>query len=81
MTDITYIPTEQGFVYMCAVMDLHVRMVLSWRIGNDMTTTLVTDTIWDALAKEKVTDGLALHSDQGSPYTSKEYFDLTNDCN
>lgn len=81
VTDITYIPTEQGFVYMCAVMDLHGRMVLSWRIGNDMTTTLVTDTIRDALAKEKVTNGLALHSDQGSQYTSKEYFDLTNACN
>ena len=42
-----------------------------------MTTTLVTDTVRDAVVKEKVTDGLSLHSDQGSQYTSKEYFDLT----
>ncbi len=42
-----------------------------------MTTSLVTDTLRDAMAKEKVTDGLALHSDQGSQYTSQDYFDLT----
>ena len=45
-------------------MDLCGRKVLSWRVGNDMTTTLVTDTVRDAVSKEKVTDGLALHSDQ-----------------
>ncbi len=42
------------------------KMVLSYRIGNDMTASLVIDTIRDAIQKEKVTDGLALHSDQGS---------------
>ena len=76
VTDITYIHTSKGFVYLCAVMDLCGRKVLSWRVGNDMTTTLVTDTVREALTKEKVTDGLALHSDQGSQYASKEYFDL-----
>jgi transposase InsO family protein len=77
VTDITYIPITKGFVYLCAVMDLCGRKVLSWRVGNDMTTTLVTDTVREAVTKEMVTDGLALHSDQGSQYTSKEYFDLT----
>lgn len=76
VTDITYIPTSQGMVYMCAVVDLCGKMVLSYRIGNDMTTTLVTDTIREARQKEMVTDGLALHSDQGSQYTSQAYFDL-----
>ena len=41
-------------------MDLCGRKVLSWRVGNDMTTTLVTDTVRDAVAKERVTDGLDL---------------------
>ena len=41
-----------------------------------MTITLVTDTIREARQKEMVTDGLALHSDQGSQYTSQAYFDL-----
>jgi transposase InsO family protein len=77
VTDITYIPITKGFVYLCAVMDLCGRKVLSWRVGNDMTTTLVTDTVREAVTKEMVTDGLAIHSDQGAQYTSKEYFDLT----
>ena len=79
VTDITYIPTACGMVYMCAVVDLCGKMVLSYRIGNDMTTTLVTDTIREARQKEMVTDGLALHSDQGSQYTSQAYFDLTQE--
>ena len=76
VTDITYIHTAKGMVYMCAVMDLCGKMVLAYRIGTDMTTSLVTDTIRDAKQKEMVTDGLALHSDQGSQYTSQAYFDL-----
>ena len=76
VTDITYIPTAHGMVYMCAVVDLCGKMVLAYRVGSDMTTTLVTDTIRDARQKEMVTDGLALHSDQGSQYTSQAYFDL-----
>lgn len=75
-TDITYIPTARGMVYMCAVIDLCGKMVLAYRIGTDMTTSLVTDTIREAKQKEMVTDGLTLHSDQGSQYTSNAYFDL-----
>ena len=79
VTDITYIPTPQGMRYMCAVVDLCGKVVLAWRLGSDMTASLVTDTIRDALQQEKVTDGLALHSDQGSQYTSQAYFDLRQD--
>lgn len=64
---------------MCAVVDLCGKMVLSYRIGSDMTSSLVTDAIRDARQKEMVTDGLALHSDQGSQYTSQAYFDLTQE--
>ncbi len=64
---------------MCAVIDLCGRMVLSYRIGNDMTSSLVTQTIRDAFETQKVTDGLALHSDQGSQYTSTAYFDLSKE--
>ena len=79
LTDITYILTPQGRRYMCAVLDLYGRIVLAWHPGNDMTVSLVTDTIRDALQQEKVTDGLALHSDQGSQYTSQAYFDLSKE--
>ena len=77
VTDITYIPTPNGMLYMCAVIDLCGKMVMAYRIGDDMTSSLVTDTIRDAIQREKVTDGLALHSDQGSQYTSAAYFDLS----
>ena len=62
---------------MCAVLDLCGKVVLNWKIGSEMSSSLVTDTIREALQQEKVTDGLALHSDQGSQYTSKAYVDLT----
>ena len=78
-TDITYIPTAHGMAYMCAVIDLCGKMVLSYRIGIDMTSTLVIDTITDALKKEKVTDGLVLHSDQGAQYTSGAYYTLSQE--
>lgn len=48
VTDITYISTAKGMVYMCAVIDLCGKMVLVYRIGNVMTSSLVTDTIRDA---------------------------------
>lgn len=79
VTDITYIPTPNGMLYLCAVLDLCGKVVLSWRIGNDMTSALVTNTIRDAIIQEKVTGGLALHSDQGSQYTSQAYFDLSKE--
>ena len=77
VTDITYIPIPGKMLYMCAVLDLCGKVVLAWKIGTDMCSSLVTDTIREALQREKVTGGLALHSDQGSQYTSQAYFDLT----
>ena len=79
VTDITYIHTAKGMLYLCAVVDLCGKMVLSYRIGKDMTSSLVTDTVRDAMLKEKVADGLTLHSDQGSQYTSQAYFDLSQE--
>lgn len=71
VTDITYIPIPGSMLYMCAVLDLCGKAVLAWKIGSDMSSSLVTDTIREALRQEKVTGGLALHSDQGSQYTSR----------
>ena len=64
---------------MCAVLDLCGKMVLAYRIGGDMTSSLVTNTVREACKKEKVADGLILHSDQGSQYTSQAYFDLSQE--
>ena len=79
VTDITYIPTAKGMVYLCVVMDLCGKMVLAYRIGGDMTSSLVTDTVQSVRQKEMAADGLALHSDQGPQYTSQAYFDLSQE--
>ena len=78
-TDITSIPTRKGMAYLCAVIDQCGKMVLNYRIGTDMTSTLVIDTIAEALKQEKVTDGLVLHSDQGSQYASNVYSNLSQE--
>ncbi len=79
VTDITYIPIPNGMLYMCAVLDLCGRKVLAYRIAGDMAASLVADTIRDALKQEKATDGLVLHSDQGSQYTSQMYNALSKE--
>ena len=79
VTDITYIPIPGDMLYMCAVLDLCGRKVLAYRIAGNMAASLVTDTVREALQQEKVTDGLALHSDQGSQYTSQTYNALSKE--
>ena len=77
VTDISYIKTGQGFLYLSVIRDLYDLSIVSYRTSPKQTVNLVLDTIRDAKAKEKVTDGLALHSDQGFQYISQEYFNLT----
>ena len=77
VTDISYIKTGQGFLYLSVIRDLYDLSIVSCRTSPKQTVNLVLDTIRDAKAKEKVTDGLALHSDQGFQYLSQEYFNLT----
>lgn len=81
VTDITYIITPKQTYYLCVVMDLCGRYIVSYRLGTEMTASLVGNTVKDAFANEKgkVADGLALHSDQGCQYTSQEYFALTQE--
>lgn len=79
VTDITYIHTKQGVVYLSAIKDLYDGFIVGYRMGTEQTVNLVTMTIQDAVKKEKVAGGLALHSDQGFQYTSHAYFRLTQD--
>lgn len=79
VTDITYIHTDQGVLYLSAVKDLFDGFIVGFGMSAEQNINLVTTTIRDALKKEKVADGLALHSDQGFQYTSHAYFRLTQD--
>ena len=77
VTDISYIKTGQGFLYLSVIRDLYDRSVVAYRTSTVQNINLVLNTIKAAKRKEKVTKELQLHSDQGFQYTSQAYFNLT----
>ena len=77
VTDISYIRTGQGFLYLSVIRDLYDNSIIAYRTGTEQNINLVLNTIKAAKRKEKVTAELHLHSDQGFQYTSQAYFKLT----
>lgn len=71
-SDITYLWTREGWVYLAVVLDLHSRRVVGWELGARLTTQLVTAALQRALQTRPVRAGLVLHSDRGSQYTGAE---------
>lgn len=65
VTDISYIPTQQGFLYLSVIRDLFDNSIVAYKTSHQQTVTLVLDTIRSAMEKEKVAGELHLHSDQG----------------
>ncbi len=76
-TDISYIRTGQGFLFLSIIRDLYDNSIVAYKMGSEQNIKLVLDTIRAAKRKEKVTAELQLHSDQGFQYTSQAYFKLT----
>ena len=72
--DITYIRTNGGFMYFSAIIDWHSKAILSYKLSNTMDTTLVTDTLQEALSKYPPPE--CFNSDQGSQYTSHKHTEL-----
>ena len=80
VTDISYIHTGQGILYLSMIRDLFDNSIVAYKTGTSQSVNLVLDTIRLAMRKEKkVAAELQLHSDQGSQYTSQAYFDLTKE--
>lgn len=77
VTDISYIHTKQGVLYLSIIRDLYDNSIVAYKIGTEQNVNLVLSTIRAAKKKEKVTAELRLHSDQGFQYTSHGYFKLT----
>jgi putative transposase len=77
VTDISYIRTGQGFLYLSVIRDLYDNSIVAYKTGSEQNINLVLNTIRAAKRKEKVTAELQLHSDQGFQYTSQAYFKLT----
>lgn len=77
VTDISYIRTRQGFLYLSIIRDLYDNSIVAYKTGSEQNINLVLNAIKAAKRKEKVTAELHLHSDQGFQYTSQAYFKLT----
>jgi putative transposase len=75
VTDITYIPTRQGWCYLAAVVDLYSRKVVGWDVAKTMTAELALRALRQAKLLRQPKDSVLVHSDQGSQYTSGEWRD------
>ena len=72
-TDITYVATRQGWLYLAVVLDLFSRQVVGWAMGQSIDTQLVLGALDMALKSRKPPRGLLHHSDRGSQYASADY--------
>jgi len=76
-SDITYVWTAEGWLYVAIVLDLFSRMVVGLSMGNTLETKIVTGALKQALYRRHIIDGnLMHHSDRGCQYTSKEFKEL-----
>lgn len=73
VSDITYIATDEGWLYLAVLLDLYSRMVVGWSMSERMTSTLVCDAMKMAFGNRDEPKGVIVHSDRGSQYCSHEY--------
>ena len=78
VSDITYIPTSEGWLYLCVFIDLFSRSVIGWPMSSRLKANLVTDALTMALFKRKFPSKVIVHSDRGSQYCSDKYQKLLN---
>ncbi len=77
--DITYIPTNEGWLYLASIIDMFSRRIVGWSMGPTLKTILVVDALKMAIGLRKPPPGLIHHSDRGSQYASIEYRDLLDE--
>ena len=73
VTDITYIPTEEGWLYLAGHKDLFTGEIVGYAMGERLTKSLVSESLFRAVAARRPAEGLIHHSDRGSQYCSYEY--------
>ena len=73
VTDITYIRTWEGWLYLAVVMDLHSRMIVGWSMQPTLARGIVVDALLMAVWKRKPKERVIVHSDQGSQYGSDDW--------
>ena len=72
-SDITYVPTREGWLYLCAVEDLYSRRIVGWSMSAKIDSRLVVNAIQMAIECRRPGPGLVVHSDRGSQYCSDHY--------
>jgi transposase InsO family protein len=74
VSDLTYVYTKQGWLYLTTIIDLYDRMVVGWSMSDNMTTTDTIIKTWKmAVNNRPICDDLLFHSDRGIQYASKEF--------
>lgn len=73
VSDITYIWTKEGWLYLAALLDLYDNSIVGWSVDSRMKTDLVSSALKKALYRTKARKGLVVHSDRGVQYASKQY--------
>lgn len=76
VSDVTFIPTRKGWLYLSAIMDLYSRMIVGWSMGEKNSAELIEDALKMASTHRKDIHGVLLHSDQGVQYASTSYQQL-----
>ena len=77
VSDITYIPVKEGFLYLTTIIDLYDRKLIGWSLGNSMATKNTTIPAWRmALKNRDVSKGLIFHSDQGVQYANNMFANI-----
>jgi putative transposase len=74
-SDITYIWTESGFVYLTSIMDLYSRKIIAWRLSETLEAKWVIECVQEAKKLRRTAQPLVLHSDRGSQYVSGNYLE------
>ena len=70
LADITYLPTQEGFLYLAFILDVYSRKIVGWSMASHMRTELVVDALQMAVWRRKPSAGLVHHSDRGAQYTA-----------
>lgn len=73
LTDITYLQTAEGWLYLAAILDLWSRRIVGWACGSTLHASLVLAALHDALKRRCPPEGLLHHSDRGSQYVDDDY--------
>ena len=81
VSDITYIRTREGWLYLAVIIDLYSRRVVGWATQPRQPTDLVIKALLQALWRRKPSDGLLVHPDQGSQFTSRDWASFLRDHN